>query len=356
MLKNIIELSRQLISVPSVTSDVTSLKKVINLASATLNEFKPQYFEKNNYPSTFFSNKSTNRFKIILNAHLDVVAAKSDQFFPLEKDGKLFGRGAIDMKAAAAVQMLLFSELANKVSYPLGLQLVTDEETGGFNGTKYQVEKGIRADFVIAGEPTDFGINNKAKGILWAKITTRGKAAHAAYPWNGENAITSMADVINHIKKQFPVPQKESWVTTANIASIESSNKTFNKVPDDCTLSIDIRYIPEDEDTVQEKLVRELPKNTEYKILTKEPAQITDENNKYVQALRKSVKTATKKDSAVIVKHGGSDIRHFNAVGCTGVTFGPIGAGLHTDEEWVDVQSLQDYYDILKNFLLSIKA
>jgi len=356
MLKNIVELSRQLISVPSVTSDVISLKKVIDLTSAALNEFKPQYFEKDNYPSTFFSNKSANKCKVILNAHLDVVAAKTNQFVPLEKDGKLFGRGAIDMKAAAAVQILIFKELAGKVKYPLGLQLVTDEETGGFYCTKYQVEKGVRADFVIAGEPTDFGVNNKAKGILWAKITTRGKAAHAAYPWNGENAITTIADVVNHIKKQFPVPQKESWVTTANIASIESSNKTFNKVPDDCTVSVDVRYIPEDADTVQAKLVDGLPKNTEYKILTKEPAQITDEKNEYVQTLQQSVKTITKKNSAVIVKHGGSDIRHYNAVGCAGVTFGPIGAGLHTDEEWVDIQSLQDYYEILKDFLLSIKA
>ena len=129
------------------------------------------------------------KFKIILNAHLDVVSGREEQYKPYEKDGKLFGRGAIDMKGAAAVEILVFKEVAKRVSYPLALQLVTDEEIGGFCGTKYQIEKGVRADFVIAGEPTDFGVNNKAKGIIWLKIKTKGKSAHGAYPWRGKNAL-----------------------------------------------------------------------------------------------------------------------------------------------------------------------
>jgi len=137
----------------------------------------------------YFQKTRPNNFKIILNAHLDVVSGRKEQYKPYEKDGKLFGRGAIDMKGAAAVEILVFKEIAKKVSYPLALQLVTDEEIGGFCGTKYQIEKGVRADFVIAGEPTDFGVNNKAKGIIWLKIKTKGKAAHGAYPWRGKKCL-----------------------------------------------------------------------------------------------------------------------------------------------------------------------
>ena len=82
---------------------------------------------------------------------------------------------------------------------------------------------------------------------------------------------------------------------------------------------------------------------------------MTDENNSYVKALQKSTGTITGTPAKIIVKHGGSDIRHYNGVHEDGVTFGPIGAGLHSDDEWVDIKSLEEYYQILKDFLLSLK-
>ena len=85
-----------------------------------------------------------------------------------------------------------------------------------------------------------------------------------------------------------------------------------------------------------------------------EPSQFTDMKNSYVTLLKNATQIITKKDAQVIVKHGGSDIRHYNAVGCDGVTFGPIGSGLHTDEEWVDCKSLETYFLILRKFLLSV--
>ncbi len=85
-----------------------------------------------------------------------------------------------------------------------------------------------------------------------------------------------------------------------------------------------------------------------------EPPQLTDEKNPFVFALKKSIKKVIQKQPKMIVKHGGSDIRHFNQIGIDGVTFGPIGYGLHSDEEWVDIKSLEDYYQILNRFLKSL--
>jgi len=62
------------------------------------------------------------------------------------------------------------------------------------------------------------------------------------------------------------------------------------------------------------------------------------------------------KNPKVIVKHGGSDIRHFNQVGCQGVTFGPIGKNLHGDGEWVDIKGLESYFKILINSCLSLNS
>lgn len=352
----ILDLAKKLIAVASTKDKPEELKRVIEVAIKDLSGFTVERFEKKGIPSVlvYKGNERPNRFKIILNAHLDVVAGREEQYKPVEKNGKLYGRGSSDMKAAAAVEILVFKELANLLPYKLGLQLVTDEEIGGFNAAKHQIEQGIRADFVIAGEPTDFGVNNQAKGIIWAKIKTTGRAAHGAYLWQGNNAIVSLVEAAHRILQTHPVPTKEVWETTYNLSWIKTSNETVNKVPDEAQLQLDIRYIPSERETVIENLKKILPKGVELEVQLTEPAQFTDEKNKYVLALSRASSKITGKKTPVIVKHGGSDIRHFNAVGVNGVTFGPIGAGLHTDAEWVDIESLSDYYAILKEFLLTL--
>ena len=357
----ILSLTKSLISIPSTRDNKKALNDVLDLALKEVKDFTIERFEKDGYPSALVYSQKTrpNNFKVILNAHLDVVSGTHEQFKAYEKDGKLFGRGAVDMKGAAAVEILVFKEVAKKVSYPLALQLVTDEEIGGFCGTKYQIEKGVRADFVLAGEPTDFGINNKAKGIIWLKFKTKGKAAHGAYPWQGKNALWIAKKILDKIEKQYPVPKKEAWQTTFNLAKIETGNQTFNKVPDEATISFDIRYIPEEfagknfekgKEVLAKKLKKLVSKLGEIEIILFEPPQFTDEKNFYVLRLKEAAKKVLKKNIKTIVKHGGSDIRHFNQVGCQGVTFGPIGDNLHSVNEWADIKSLEKYFEILWQF------
>ncbi len=355
MLINILNLSKKLISLPSTKTNPSMLKKVLDEALKEVKEYTIEYFEKNKMPSAlvYFGKSRPKRFKVILNGHLDVVEAKEDQYKPYEKNGRLYGRGAIDMKAAAACEILVFKELVKNVNYSLGLQLVTDEEIGGFNGTKYQIEKGVRADFVIAGEPTDFGVNNQAKGIIWVEIETKGTTGHGAYPWNGDNALWKLKKILDKIENQYPTPKKETWKTTINLAKIETNNETFNKIPDYAKAKLDIRYIPGDDKNVL-KFLKSITKNqADLKVLLHEPSQFTNQNNPFIKTLKTIGKKNLNKPLKTIVKHGGSDIRHFNQVGCDGVTFGPIGAGLHSDNEYVDIKSLENYYLILKEFLFS---
>lgn len=184
MQNSIASLVKDLIAIPSTKDNPDALKQTLEVAKKELEGFTAEEFESNGIPSllVYKETKRPEHFKVILNAHLDVVPAKNNQYAVTEKDGKWYGRGTNDMKAATAVEILVFKELAKQLPYSIALQLVTDEEIGGFHGTKYQVAQGIKGDFVIAGEPTNFGINNKAKGIIWAKVTTKGKIAHGAYP------------------------------------------------------------------------------------------------------------------------------------------------------------------------------
>ena len=99
-----------------------------------------------------------------------MVPASPAQFRPRREGGRLYARGAQDMKVSALVQAQVFRELAGTVPYPLGLQLVTDEEVGGRNGTLHQINQGVGGEFVVIGEHSGLRIVTDSKGMFPASI------------------------------------------------------------------------------------------------------------------------------------------------------------------------------------------
>ena len=356
MLTQILDLSKKLMYIPSSAENQQALFDVLEEAKKYLDGFTIEEFERNGKPSllAYVGEKRPEKFTLLLNAHLDVVPGKPDQYKPFEKDGKLFGRGAYDMKAAAAAEILLFKELAKKVSYPLGLQLVTDEEIGGAHGTEYQLEQGVYTDFIIAGENTDLKIKNQAKGILWLKFSAKGKTGHGAYPWQGDNALWKIVETVKNLEKTFPHPTTPSWQTTMNLSKIETTNATFNKIPEDATAWIDIRFIPEEKDTIHQKVKNLIPEAFTVEFAQDQPAACTPENNPFLQKLAQVTEKITGKAPEVVSGHGAADVRFYTHTGSAGVEFGLLGANHHADEEWVDIQSLETYYAIMKDFILSL--
>jgi succinyl-diaminopimelate desuccinylase len=256
------------------------------------------------------------------------------------------------MKSAAAAEILVFKELASKVRYPLGLQLVTDEETGGFNGAKYQASRGVRTECMIAGESSsDLTMSIQAKGVIGMKIEFTGMTGHAAYPWEGRNAIRDLNLFLSKLWKQYPIPAKKVWKTTVNAAIVGTTNLTSNKIPGDAMCRLDIRYLPGEGDKTINKIKSWLPENATVEIPEHEPARNTPENDKYVQRFLKTAKKSLNRTVPIIGKNGASDVRHYPDA--AGVEFGPVGAGPHADNEWVDIKSLQTFSKILKDFLLS---
>ncbi|MCX6819954.1 MAG: M20/M25/M40 family metallo-hydrolase [Candidatus Adlerbacteria bacterium] len=355
MKEDILNLAQEFVSIPSNPDNTEALATILNLALSKLSNFTIERFERNGATSAlvYVGPVRPKKFKVLLNGHLDIIPGKPEQYTPVVKGKRLYGVGVMDMKANLASMLYAFAETAHKVSYPLGLQLVTDEELGGFDGTKYQVEQGVRADFVLTSEPTNFDIVYKARGIIWLKISSRGKTAHGAYPWRGENAIWTMHEFLAALKKQYPIPTKEKWVTTVNVAKIETNNQSLNKIPDDCTVSLDIRYIPEDTNVLQ-KIKKLLPKGFSMEVLTDEPALDTDSNNSYIQALQGVSSKILKKKITKRGAFGSSDARHFGRYKCPGIEFGPIGEGIGSDNEWVDIPSLEKFNTILTTFLLEL--
>jgi succinyl-diaminopimelate desuccinylase len=350
-------LTEKLISFRSNPGDSADQSKILEFALSQLPDFTIEYFEHNGAKSAlvYASQRRPKKFEIILNAHLDVIPGKDHQLVPKIKGTRLYGVGAMDMKAGAACMITIFREVAGALPYPLALQLTTDEEIGGFNGTKYQLEQGVSANFVIAGEPTNLEIVPQAKGILHVKITAKGESAHGAYPWRGNNAILQITRLVDKLEKEFPVPKQDTWATTVNVANIKTTNRSFNKVPDNCTLWLDIRFVPEDAQRITERLRQLLPQGCDIDIIAHEPSMNTSSHDMFVTELSSEAGRILGRPPKLRGANGTSDARHYQAMGCPGVEFGPIGDGIGSDEEWVDLTSLPQYVEILKSFLRAHK-
>jgi succinyl-diaminopimelate desuccinylase len=355
-LDEIISLTQNLIKIRTTEDNETALSEALLLIKKDLNQFPNKTFSAHGKQSILIHNgkPDTKHFKILLNGHLDVVPAKKAQFEPHIIDGKLYGRGAYDMKAAAAVMIKVFKAYAKDIAYPLALQLTTDEEKGS-NGAQKQVEEGIRADFIITGEcGNNFQITNRAKGVYHAKITVAGTVSHGAYPWLGDNAIMRLHRAIDLITHMYPIPKEESNKTTVNITRIRTTNTATNRTPDHAEAHLDIRYAPEDK-TIFSDIAQLLPKGVTIEAEAHYSALDTPANNKYIHLLQKIGKEILKQEISLRNAHATSDVVRFAEVGCDGIEFGPNGANQHSDNEWVDIASLGDYHEILKQFLLSVK-
>lgn len=357
MQNTIVKLVNKFIPVHSVKAEFHNLEHVLSVARSELGSMPIKTFVSNHFPSFLAYNTKDlpKKFHMILNGHLDVTPAHEAFFKPAQKDGKLYGRGMYDMKAAAAVMLIVFKEVAKKVTYPLGLQLVTDEEIGGYNGTKYQIAEGITSDFVISGDASNFQIVNRSKGFYWLKITAKGKTSHGAYPWEGDNALWKMHDFLNKLQQAFPVPQKDIWVTTVNLAKIETSNVAFNEIPSEATVWLDIRYVPEEKDSSLTKILSLLPKDFSHEFILNEPEAFVKSDHPYIAKLQEAAGRVTKTTIPVIYHHGGSDARLYTTHDMDAIEFGPKGGRLPDGNEWVDLNGLEEYYETLKTFLLSIK-
>lgn len=354
----ILNLTKKFLLIPSFTGNKDGINKILNLTKKELEKYPYEAFERKGIKSLLYFNsaKRPSRFRVLLNCHLDVVSGNKNQFQPLEREGKLYGRGAIDMKAAAA-EILVFKSLAKKITYPLGLQIVTDEETGGFDGTGYQVEQGVRADFVITGEGTDLRINVERKGVLVIRLTVdTQQSGHAAYPWNGDNVILRINKFITLLIKKYPTPKANEWKTSVNIASVISENKEHNKVPSKATVLLDFRYVSTDNpDSILDTVKKIIPKNTKIEVVARGIILQTNKNNPYIKFLKESTREILGAPVKFIKKHGSSDTRFLIAKGAVGVDFGPRGSGIHAHNEWVDIESISQYAAILENLLRKIE-
>jgi succinyl-diaminopimelate desuccinylase len=195
----------------------------------------------------------------------------------------------------------------------------------------------------------------ESKGICHARLTATGRAAHAAYPWLGRNALLSITDAIARLLAAYPVPVTEAWTTTVNVARLETANRAYNQVPAQASAWLDIRFPPSDPDfagRTAEQVAAHLSTiaGVEARVAALGPPHRADPAGPGVTALRTAIRS-TGHPASLLRKHGAADSRYYHALGIDAVIFGPGGDGQHGPAEYVDVPTLRPYHDALVAFL-----
>jgi succinyl-diaminopimelate desuccinylase len=320
--------------------------------------FSVEWFESGGKPSALVYRGITRpRFSLILNAHLDVVPAATRQFRPYRDGDRLYARGAQDMKVSALVQALVFRELAGSLPYPLGLQLVTDEESGGRDGTLLQLEQGVTGQFAVIGEASGLRIVTESKGAIRASLQAAGRSAHGAYPWLGDNALLKLHRTVASIMSVYPVPDQETWQTTVSLARIYTPNLALNQVPERAEAWLDIRFPGGDPDLdgkTAEQVAAYLAGFCEPGVTPvverADPPHRADTHRPEIGRLQAAARSQGY-TGEFLRKHGTGDSRFYGLHGITSVAFGIGGAGQHGPEEYADITTIVPYYQALTEFL-----
>jgi succinyl-diaminopimelate desuccinylase len=293
---------------------------------------------------------------IVFHAHLDIVPGHEDQFQPRTEGDRLYGRGAYDMKGGLAAMMCAAHDLVDQDDVRVRLVIVPDEESEDIEvrSSDDLVRRGYAGDFAITGEPTDLHIGVQAKGVLACRIVVHGRAAHGSTPWLGDNAIVKAVDVFRRIES-MPFSRESSELfdrPSINLGRIVGGDAP-NKVPDECVMDVDIRYLPNQDpgDILEE--IRAIPDMEIKRTFIFPPAHVS-RSNPYVRALVELVGPFTEGASVSVGRDGASDAVSFLRAGIPAVEFGPCGAGHHGPEEWVSIRSLARYRELLVAFARAV--
>jgi succinyl-diaminopimelate desuccinylase len=353
----------ELLAVPSVSDRPAELERALGFVlSFTGPGFTVERFESGGKPSALVYRGPVRpaRFRVVLNAHLDVVPAAAEQFRPRREGGRLYARGAQDMKVTGLIQAQVFRELAAALPYPLALQLVTDEEVGGRDGTRHQVEQGVTSEFVIIGETSGLRIVTESKGILRVTLHAEGRGAHGAYPWLGDNALLKLNRTVDRLLAAYPVPAEEAWRTTVSLASVSTPNRARNQVPAQAQAWLDIRFPAGDPDLysadpgqITAYLQGFCEPGVTAVLETADQPHRADLASAEIAALQRAAR-AEGYSGEFLRKHGSGDSRFYGQRGVNSVAFGTGGAGQHGEGEYADITTIAPYYRALRAFLLDL--
>jgi len=396
--KQIVDLCSKLVQIPSITPAYGG-------DTAEIARFIRNYLEREGVkvqaydfgPATIaltssLSRKST-RPGLILYGHMDVVPVGETArwsfppFCGRVKDGKILGRGALDMKgglASVIATYLAFHKADVEYDGSLTLTVAPDEEKwmpveGGLGTQWWLLKSGrLQGDACIMAEPSGLGIIAVGeKGEYWIKITANGTPAHATAPMLGDNAIEKMMKALEAIRRigeeAIPTPPELSEAiqssrrimaesmkgnvdeatrlldhVAVNIGEIQGGTMT-NVVPDKCVAKM-VLVLPmgldakKAEEKVQRLILKSGVTGVSFERFSGEMAgspTYTNPTEKIVQAVQKSAREILGVKAELMIAAGPGDANVYRRMGVPTVYYGPTGfAGTHSYDEWVSAADL----------------
>jgi acetylornithine deacetylase len=296
----------------------------------------------------------------MLCGHLDTVGVEGMDapFSPRVVDGRLYGRGSLDMKGGVAAMLGAAAMLAP--SWKRGTLIVAgvmDEEYESAGAEA--LVKSWKADAAIVTEPTDLQLAVAHKGFAWIEIATRGRAAHGSRPAEGRDAIMRMGRVLAALEardRELQARPSQGRQGVASLhASIISGGRELSVYPDQCVLHMERRTVNGEEGKaplaeVEGILVRLRAQDNQFdasaKLMTSRPPYSLDPAHALPQALAAAL-ASRKLYSMPSGMSFWTDAAILAAAGIPSVLFGPGGAGLHSIEEYVNVDDVLVCRDVL---------
>jgi len=310
---------------------------------------------------------------IMFVCHLDVVGpgeAKWEHppFGAVESDGKIYGRGTVDMKGGIAAIVKSICQVINegtKLQGDIVFLAAAGEETDSC-GVKRFVDN---CDWPLRGwlpaiagvvipEPTDFAVVTAHRGMMWLKVTTKGKAAHSSSPELGVNAINSMRALLDELDKYRidAEPHKLLGSSSMSVNTI-SGGKAMNVVPDECTVGVDIRTVPGQNHEVILNDLRQILIKLKEQHPTFEAEVSVDRAVEAIETepdcgfVREFCNTVGVSETKAVSYT--TDAPHLKPLGAPIIIFGPGKPELcHKPDEYIDVADVEKAVRYYKNIIL----
>ena len=315
------------------------------------------------------------------NSHIDVVEAGDgwtvDPFAGIVKDGRVYGRGACDMKGGLAASIIAAEAFMDvNPDFPGAIEIsgTVDEESGGFGGVAYLARKGYfsrpKVDHVIIPEPLNKDrICLGHRGVWWAEIETKGEMAHGSMPFLGDCAVRHMGAVmrafedelfpaLDQKRTRMPVVPEGARRSTMNINAIHGgqtddySGLPSPNVPDSCRMVIDRRFLLEETlSEVKDEVVTVLDrlkdsrKKFDYSIrdIMEVLPLMTERDAPVASAVAEGIREVFGREPEYVISPGTYDQKHVARIGhlhdC--IAYGPGILDLaHRPDEWVGIDDM----------------
>ena len=380
-----LQLAEQLISRPSVTPDDAGCQQILGERLARLG-FRLESIESG--PADF---RVTNLWAVRAGAaeppaartvafagHTDVVPTgpleqwSSHPFTPTHRDGKLYGRGACDMKTSLAAFVVAIEDFLVATPDPrltLALLLTSDEEGPALDGTvvvcNTLAARGERIDYCIVGEPTAVErcgdmIKNGRRGTMSGRLTVKGVQGHIAYPHLAKNPVHAFAPAlaelvaINAAGGWDPAPNAYFQPTSWQISNIHAGTGASNVIPGAAVIDFNFRFSTESTpDSLQKRVLSVLDAHgLDYTLAwTIGGLPFLTTPGELVGAVQQAIRDETGIETELSTSGGTSDARFIARICRQVVELGPVNASIHKIDEHIAVAEIEQLKNIYKRTL-----